>query len=98
MKPGGRGLWRAARDEMAGCKGRRKLFVKHRFIAPMAAGQLELATERRSLRPAAGCPMPELTAAVFGETRVSARVVQNQKTARVARPWRARRRPAGCII
>jgi hypothetical protein len=53
------------------------------------AGQLELATERRSLRPAAGCPMPELTAAVFGETRVSARVVQNQKTARVARPWRA---------
>jgi hypothetical protein len=39
--------------------------------------------------------MPELTAAVSGETRVSARVVQNQKTARVARPWRAHRKPAG---
>jgi hypothetical protein len=45
------------------------LFVKHRFITPLVAGQLELATERRSLRPAAGCPMPELTAAVFGEAR-----------------------------
>jgi hypothetical protein len=43
----------------------------------MVAGQLELATERRSLRPAATGSMPELMAAVFGDTRVSARVAQN---------------------
>jgi hypothetical protein len=51
-------------------------FVKHSFTALMVGRAIALATA------AATGSMPELMVAVFGDTRVSARVAKNQKTAR----------------
>ena len=84
MNPGGRGLRRAPGDEMASCKGRLEDCCKAPLYSADGGRAIALAT-------AAGGTgsVPALTAAVFGDTRVSARVVQNQKTAR----WPTRASP-----
>jgi hypothetical protein len=74
MNPGGRGLRRAPGDEMASCKGRGSKTVCKALLYSADGGRaIALATA------AATGSMPALMGAVFGETRVSARVA-HQKT------------------